>query len=278
MGLENKVIITAALTGAITPKEANPALPITPEEIAEDAYKCWKAGAAIVHLHMRDDNGLGTMDKERFKKTVDLIRERTDCDVIINCTTSGDSRASFEERMAHLEYVKPDMASYDAGSFNWMPFGIFENPPQFLEQLGLKMKELGIKPELEIFDTGFMNIVDYYVKKGVLDPPCHYQFVLGVLGGMEATVKNLVFLHDMLPEGATWSAFGIGKNHLPIMYATLALGGHIRVGLEDNIYYAKGKLATNVMLVERAVRVIREFGKEPATPDEAREILGLKKR
>lgn len=277
MVLENKVIITAALTGAITPKEANPALPITPEEIAEDAYRCWKAGAAIVHLHMRDDNGLGTMDKGIFKKTVDLIRGRTDCDVIINCTTSGDSRASFEERMAHLEYVKPDMASFDAGSFNWMPFGIFENPPQFLEQLGLKMKEVGVKPELEIFDTGFMNIVDYYVKKGVLEPPCHYQFVLGVLGGMEATVKNLVFLRDLLPEGATWSAFGIGKNHLPIMYAALALGGHIRVGLEDNIYYTKGKLATNVMLVERAVRVIREFGKEPATSDEAREILGLRK-
>lgn len=278
MVLENKVIITAALTGAITPKEANPALPITPEEIAEDAYRCWKAGASIVHLHMRDNNGLGTMDKEIFKETVDLIRDRTDCDVIINCTTSGDSRASFEERMAHLEYVKPDMASFDAGSFNWMPFGIFENPPQFLEQLGLKMKEVGVKPELEIFDTGFMNIVDYYVKKGVLEPPCHYQFVLGVLGGMDATVKNLVFLRDLLPEGATWSAFGIGKNHLPIMYATLALGGHIRVGLEDNIYYTKGKLATNVMLVERAVRVIREFGKEPATSDEAREILRLRKK
>jgi uncharacterized protein (DUF849 family) len=218
------------------------------------------------------------MDKKKFKKTVDLIREKTDCDVIINCTTSGDSRATFEERMAHLEYVKPDMASFDAGSMNWMPFGIFENPPQFLEQLGLKMKELGIKPELEIFDTGFMGIVDYYVKKEVLVPPCHYQFVLGVLGGMQATVKNLVFLRDMLPEGATWSAFGIGKHHLPIMYATLALGGHIRVGLEDNIYYSKGELATNVMLVERAVRVIREFGKEPATPDEARTILGLKKK
>lgn len=277
MGLENKVIITAALTGAMTPKELNPNIPLTPEEIAEDAYQCWKAGAAVVHLHMRDDNGLGTMDKEKFKKTIDLIKERTDCDVVINCTTSGDSKATYEERMAHLPYVKPEIASFDAGSFNWMPFGIFDNSPQFLNQLGPRMMELNIKPEFEIFDSGFMNIVKYYGKKGMVQGPFHYQFVLGVLGGMEATVKNLVYLKDMLPEGATWSAFGLGKEHLSIMYATLALGGHIRVGLEDNVYYSKGKLATNVELVERAVRVIKEFGKEPATPDEAREILGLRK-
>lgn len=277
MALENKVIITAALTGAMTPKEMNPSIPMTPEEIAEDAYQCWKAGAAVVHLHMRDDKGLGTMDKEKFKKTIALIKERTDCDVVINCTTSGDNRASYADRMAHLEYVKPELASFDAGSFNWMPFGIFDNSPQFLEPLGLKMKELGVKPELEIFDSGFMNVVKYYVKQGVLETPGHYQFVLGVLGGMEASVKNLQFLHEMLPEGATWSAFGLGKQHMPIMYATLALGGHIRVGLEDNVFYSKGILATNVMLVERVTRVIREFGKEPATPDEARQILGIKR-
>ncbi|HHV10600.1 MAG TPA: 3-keto-5-aminohexanoate cleavage protein [Clostridiales bacterium] len=275
MSLENKVIITAALTGAMTPKELNPHIPLKPEEIAEDAYQCWKAGAAVVHLHMRNDQGLGTMDKEKFKKTIDLIKERTDCDVVINCTTSGDNRAGYEERMAHLEYVKPELASFDAGSFNWMPFGIFDNAPQFLEPLGRKMKELGVKPELEIFDSGFMNIVKYYVKQGVLDTPCHYQFVLGVLGGMEASVKNLQFLYELLPEGSTWSAFGLGKQHMPILYTTLALGGHIRVGLEDNVYYSKGTLATNVMLVERAARAIREFGKEPATPEEARQILGL---
>ncbi|MFP3154733.1 3-keto-5-aminohexanoate cleavage protein [Lachnospiraceae bacterium ZAX-1] len=276
--MENKVIITAALTGAMTPKEANPNIPLTPEEIAEDAYKCWQSGAAVVHLHMRNDAGVGTMDKEKFKKTVDLIKERKDCDIVINCTTSGDNTASYEQRMAHLPYVKPEMASYDAGSFNWMPNGIFDNSPQFLNALGLKMKELGIKPEMEIFDSGFMNIVKYYVKKEVLAAPCHYQFVLGVLGGMEATVKNLQYLHDLLPEGATWSAFGLGKQHMPIMYATLALGGHLRVGLEDNIYYSQGELASNVSLVERAARVIKEYGKEPATPDEARQILNLPRK
>ncbi|MGL5437934.1 MAG: 3-keto-5-aminohexanoate cleavage protein [Lachnospiraceae bacterium] len=275
--LKNKVIISAALTGAMTPKDANPNIPLTPQEIAEDAYKCWQAGAAVVHLHMRDENGHGTMNKELFKETVDLIKQKKDCDVVINCTTSGDSRAGDEERMAHLPYVMPEMASYDAGSFNWMPGGIFENSPQFLEKLGLQMKELGIKPEIEVFDSGFINIAKYYVKKDVLLSPCHYQFVLGVLGGMDASVKNLQYLVDMLPEGSTWSAFGIGRHHLPIMYATLALGGNIRVGLEDNIYYSHGELASNVRLVERAVRVIKEFGKDVATPDEARQLLGIAK-
>ena len=275
MELKGKVIITAALTGAMTPKEMNPHIPTTPEEIAEDAYACWKAGAAVVHLHMRDEKGLGTMDKEKFKKTIELIKAKADCDVIINCTTSGDNRASYEDRMAHLPYVKPEIASFDAGSFNWMPFGIFDNSPQFLEPLGLKMKEHGIKPEFEIFDSGFMEVVKYYAKKGVLEAPYHYQFVLGVMGGMEASVKNLQFLHEMLPANSTWSAFGLGKNHLPILYTTLALGGHIRVGLEDNVYYSKGKLATNVNQVERAVRIVHEFGKEAATPDDARQILNI---
>ena len=139
------------------------------------------------------------------------------------------------------------------------------------------MKENGVKPEIEIFDSGFMNVAKYYIEKEVLVSPCHFQFVLGVLGGMEATVKNLQYLCDMLPDGSTWSAFGLGKQHMPIMYASLALGGHLRVGLEDNVYYSKGELATNVMLVERAARSIREFGKEPATPDEARQILGLER-
>lgn len=277
MSLENKVIITAALTGAMTPKDLNPNIPLTPEEIAEDAYACWKAGAAIVHLHMRDDEGLGVMDKEKFKTTIELIKAKN-CDVVINCTTSGDSRASYEDRMAHLDYVKPEIASYDAGSFNWMPFGIFDNAPQFLGPLAKKMQEIGIKPEIEVFDTGFIDVANYYIREGLIDTPAHYQFVLGVNGGMKATVKNLQFLHEMLPPGSTFAALGLGKQHMPIMYATLALGGHIRVGLEDNVMYSKGVLATNVMLVERAARAIKEFGKEVATPAETREILGLQQR
>jgi uncharacterized protein (DUF849 family) len=270
----DKVIITAALTGAMTPKDSNPHIPLTPKDIADDAYRCYKAGAAIVHLHMRDDAGRGTMDAAKFAETAELIRKK--CDVIINMTTSGEQDAPDEKRMAHL-YLKPEMASFDAGSFNWMPAGVFQNSPQFLEKLAEVMKGYGVKPEMEIFDSGFMNIADYYVKKGLVDSPVHYQFVLGVLGGIEASVENLIFLCNKLPQGATWSAFGIGRDHLKILYTAIALGGHVRVGLEDCIYYAKGQPATNEQLVVRAARIINEFQKTPATPDEAREILRIKK-
>jgi uncharacterized protein (DUF849 family) len=212
------------------------------------------------------------MDAARFEETAALIREK--CGVIINMTTSGEAGASDEKRMAHL-HLKPEMASFDAGSFNWMPAGIFENSPQFLAKLAKTIKQYQVKPEMEIFDSGFMNIVDYYVKQGLLETPVHYQFALGVLGGMEATVENLVYLHNRLPKDATWSAFGIGKNHLKILYATIALGGHVRVGLEECIYYARGQLATNEQLVARAVRLVNAFQKTPATPDEAREMLNL---
>lgn len=276
----DQVIITAALTGAVTPKAKNAHIPITPEEIAADAYACWKAGAAMVHLHMRADDGLGAMDKEKFRETIRLIRSHQDCDVIINCTSSGASAehpATDGERMAHHRELEGiEMGSYDAGTFNWMPGGVFMNSPQFLEKLGDLYIERGIKPEVEIFDAGMLGIADYFAKQGHLSTPCHYQLCLGVLGGMPATVENLVYLVRHLPENATWSAFGVGKSHLPILYAALALGGHIRVGLEDNVYLSKGVPATNVQLVERAVQAVRTFGKQPATPAQAREILGLK--
>ncbi len=272
--MSDKVIITAALTGAVTPKEKNPNVPLTPEEIAEDAYKCWKAGAAIVHIHMRDSEGQGTMDADRFEKTAALIREK--CDVVVNMTTSGDHRASDEERMKHIDRLAPEMASFDAGSFNWMPAGVFMNTPQFLDKLGRLMTEKNVKPEIEVFDSGMMDIAQYYVAQGVIKAPLHFQFVLGVLGGMGGTVKNLVYLLDKLPEGSTWSAFGVGKDHLPIMMAAIGMGGHIRVGLEDNIYYSKGRLASNEELVARAARLVKEANKEVATPAEARQILGLK--
>lgn len=276
----DRVIITAALTGAVTPKAKNPHIPLTPEEIAADAYACWKAGAAVVHLHMRADDGLGAMDKEKFRETIRLIRSYKDCDVVINCTSSGASSehpATDEERMAHHRELEGiEMGSYDAGTFNWMPGGVFMNSPQFLEKLGDLYMEKGIKPEIEIFDAGMLGIADYFVKQGHLSTPCHYQLCLGVLGGMPATVENLVYLSSRLPEGSTWSAFGVGRGHLPILFATLALGGHIRVGLEDNVYFSKGVPATNVQLVERAVQAVRTFGKQPATPAQAREILGIK--
>lgn len=277
-----KTIITAALTGAVTPRGYN--IPETPERIAEEAYECWKHGAAIVHLHMRAPDGYGAMDKERFRETVKLIRSHKDCDVVINCTSSGAAPqhpATDEERFAHhIEVPGIEMGSYDAGTFNWMPYSVFMNSPQFLEKIGVAYMEKGIKPEIEIFDAGMLGITDYYVKNKKLSSPCHYQFCLGVLGGMPATPENLQYLVNHIPSGSTWSAFGVGKGHMPILYSALALGGHLRVGLEDNVVYGFDDdgnkiMATNVMLVDRAVRAVETFGNKVATPAEAREMLGI---
>lgn len=268
-----KTIITVATTGAWPKKEQNPNVPMTPIEIAEDVYKCYKAGASIAHLHMRDENGNGTMSKEKFEETVALIREK--CDIVLNLTTSGDLDATDETRQAHLKSIQPEMASYDCGTMNWGHNTIFFNHPKFLEELGLTMQEYNVKPEIEIFDAGMVYNSLYYLKKGVLKEPLHYQFVLGAAGGTAATVENLVYLKSLIPENTTWSAFGIGKAHVSIMLATLALGGHIRVGLEDNLYFGPGVLATNEMLVKRAVNLVRESGNEVATPDEARMILNI---
>lgn len=282
----DKRIITAALTGNWGDKTNNPALPMTPEEMADAAYECWKEGAAVVHLHMRDEEGRPTMRADLFEKTIRLIREK--CDVIINITSSGGQ--SFETGMATDEArlhpfrvlqgdVKPEMGSFDCGTLNWLHKTIFENSPAFLEQLGHLMQEVGCKPELEIFDVGMVDTAKYYVKTGVLKAPCHFQLMMNAAGGMPGTIENLVYLRNQLPEGCTWSASGISKSHVPVMLAALAMGGHVRVGLEDNTYFAKGVLAeSNAQLVKRAANIIREAGFEVATPDEARDILGIPKR
>ena len=281
--MSNQVIITAALTGAGTPKELNPNLPLTPVEIAEDAYRCWQAGAAVVHLHMRDDEGRGTMDKEKFVQAIRLIRAHKDCDVVINCTSSGATRQlEPKERIGHFEDV-PDIeiGSFDSGSINWGCNAVFDNSPQFLTVLADCYQRNNVLPEIEIFDMGMLGNAKYYQKKGLLPTPAYFQCVLGVLGGMEATVENLIYLVRHLPEGSKWSAFGIGAGHLPILFASLALGcTGVRVGLEDNLIMGKNEkgekiLATNVSLVERAVGAIRAYGKQPATSAQAREILGL---
>ena len=275
MGKEKKkTVITVAPTGAWPKKKDNPNVPITPREIAEDVYKCYKAGAAVCHLHMRDDEGNGTMDKTKFEETVALIKER--CDIVINLTTSGDIVSKDETRMAHIKSIKPALASFDCGSMNWMHSGVFINHPNFLEQLGLLMQEVGTKPEVEIFDTGMIYNSLYYLKKGILKAPIHYQFVLGAAGGAAATVENLVYLKSLIPEESTWSALGIGRGHVPIMLAAVAMGGHLRVGMEDNVMFSATELAeSNAQLVERAANIIMISGNDVATPDDARKILGV---
>lgn len=275
-GLSNKRIITIAPTGAWPTKQNNPAMPMTPREIADDVYACWKAGAAVAHIHVRDDEGRPVMTLDKFSETVRLIREHKDCDIVINLTTSGSPDATDEERLQHLKVLKPDMASLDCGSMNWQHKFVAVNTPEFLDKLGRTMLENNVKPEIEVFETGMLYEALYLEKQGAVKAPIHFQFALGVPGGMPATIENLVFLVNKVPEGCTWGAVGIGKASMPVFLGTLALGGHPRVGFEDNVMYKYGELAqSNVQLVERARRIIEYAGYEAATPEEARQILGI---
>lgn len=283
--LKQKTIITAALTGAGGAKANNPNTPITPEEIAADAIACAKAGAAIVHLHMKADDGVSpSMDVEKFRRAQELIRAESD--VIINMTTSGEQNqmgdivvqgsllADDPVRNGVLT-LKPEIATLDIPTIN---FGkaIFVNSIPFITDLAEKMANQGVKPEIEIFDIGDIEQVKTLMKEGILNGNLHFQFCLGIRGGAPADPAMLVEMVRRLPEGDhTWSCFGVSTGHLPIMYTALALDGNIRVGLEDNLYYERGVLATNVSLVERAVKAVELYGNEVATPAEAREILGL---
>lgn len=270
-----KLIITAAITGSRISRETTPYIPITPEEIAQSAVECWKAGAAMVHIHVRDpQTGLGTQDVEKFRQVVDILREKTD--LILCLTTSGIPGRNLptEERLAPLD-LKPEVASFDAGSIN-LGGSVFLNSPEFLERAAEKMRTAGVKPELEIFDLGMLLTCLRMRDEGKLDEPLHFQLVLGTPWGAPATLKSLIYLHDYIPENSTWSIIGIGKGHLPMSMMAMVMGGHIRVGMEDNIYYERGILAeTNAQFVERIVRLAQDYGREVATPDVARTILKL---
>lgn len=189
--MARKTIITAAVTGAWPKKENNPNVPMTPAEICEDVYECWRAGAAIAHLHMRDDDGNGTMDHNKFRETVSLIKKNhPDCDIILNLTTSGDIYATDETRVEHIKGLKPEMASYDCGSMNWLNTALFINSPKFLEMCGNLFQECNVKPEIEAFDPGMIANAAYYLKKGVLKAPLHFQFCMGCANGIPGSVKT----------------------------------------------------------------------------------------
>ena len=271
-----KLIITAAITGSRITREITPHIPITAEEIVQSAYGCWQAGASIVHIHVRDPKtGQGTQDVEVFRRVVEPLREKTD--LILCLTTSGIPGRNLptEERLAPVD-LKPELASFDAGSIN-LGGTVFINSPEFLDRAAEKMRQMGVKPEIEIFDLGMIITALRMRDQGKLDEPLHFQFVLGTPWGAPATSKSFLHLQEHIPGNSTWSIIGIGKGHLPMSMMALAMGGHIRVGLEDNIYYAKGVLAeTNAQFVERIVRIAREYGRDVATPAEAREILSVK--
>jgi len=273
-----KLILTAAITGSRITREITPHIPLTPEEIVQSAYECWQAGAAIVHIHVRDPNtGQGTQDVEIFKQVVKPLREKTD--LILCLTTSGIPGRNLptEERLAPVD-LKPELASFDAGSIN-LGGTVFMNSPEFLDRAAEKMRESGVKPEIEIFDLGMVITSLRMRDQGKLDDPLHFQFVLGTPWGAPATPKSFLHLYEHMPDNSTWSMIGIGKGHLPMSMMALAMGGHIRVGLEDNIYYSQGVLAeTNAQFVDRIVRISREYGREIATPAEARDILSIKQK
>jgi len=279
--LNHKLIITCALCGSGTTKALSPYVPVTPDEIAEDAVKTVSAGASILHLHARDEAGNNTMETRYFTEIVAKVRKalaKSNMDAVLNLTTSG-SKFPGKMRIAHLYELLPEMCSYDPGSMNWSNSYVFLNSPGFLEKLGNTCNELGVKPECEIFDSGMLGNVDYYLKKDILKAPLHYQFVLGVSGGMPGNIDSVAHLLPKLPKGATWSITGIGKSHLPCMLIGLAAGCNgLRVGLEDNIFLSKGVLATNEQLVRRACELGKMAGREIATAKETREILGLSKK
>lgn len=295
MALTNKVIVSCCLSGAATRKEQAPTVPYTPEEIARQVVDVAKAGAAIVHIHVRKDKlaedgsveieGYKSMDLGMFTQAVELSRKycaEAGVEVLINLTTSGGEYEDIK-RLQHLGALKPDLCSFDPGTLNWANSFIFENSPRFLNKLGEEVVAQGVKPEFEVFETGQIDNVLYYSNKHNIPQPPYIQFIMGVGGAMPGTAGNLAFLVDKLPAGSPWSVSGIGKAHMPMMLAGLALGcDGLRVGLEDCVVYGyeNGKkiIGTNVMFVERAVKLIKFAGREVATVDDARDILGIKKR
>ncbi|MEF8720096.1 MAG: 3-keto-5-aminohexanoate cleavage protein [Candidatus Accumulibacter necessarius] len=270
-----KLIITAALTGAEVTREQQPALPVMPDEIAAAAEACVRAGASIVHLHARRPDGTPTQDKAVYREIIAAIRAR--CDVIIQVSTGGAVGMTPAERLAPVT-LAPEMATLSMGSVN---FGsdVFLNHPADMTVFARTMREHGVKPELEIFDSGMLTTAERWIKQGLLDPAVHVDLVLGVPGAMAATPESLMFLRAQLPAGATWTVAGIGPAQLPLGAMAILLGGHVRVGFEDNIFFRKGELAvSNAQLVARIARISHEMERPVATPDEARAILGLARR
>lgn len=270
----DKLIISVAVTGSWPTREKTPYLPITPEEIAQSAIEAWREGAAAAHIHVRDKNGKVNCDRSLYARVVELVRA-AGSDVILNLSTSGGAGAASEEDRLEVVSLRPELASFDAGTMNFND-RIFCNSPAFLERLARRMLAEGVKPEIECFDAGMIYNALRLAEKGLIEPPPFFQFVLGVKGGAPATAKQLMHLVECLPPNTPWSVCAVGPGQLPMNVLAIVLGGHARTGMEDNIYYSKGVLAeSNAQLVARLVRFAREFGRDIASPLETRKILGL---
>ena len=270
-----KLIITAAICGAEVLKEHNPAVPYTVEECVREAKSAYDAGASIIHLHVREDDGTPTQDKARFKVIIDAIREACP-EVIIQPSTGGAVGMTDDERLQPTE-LNPEMATLDCGTLDFGGDEVFFNTENTIKYFGDRMIERGIKPELEVFDKSMIEMALRMHKKGHIKSPMHFDFVMGVNGGIGGELRDFVFLRGSIPSDATYTVAGIGRYEFPLAMAAIIDGGHVRVGFEDNVYLSKGVLAkSNGELVEKVVRMAKEMGREIATPAEARAILGLK--
>jgi 3-keto-5-aminohexanoate cleavage enzyme len=268
----DKLIITVAVTGNVPTKEQNPHLPVTPQEIAETALQCQEAGASVIHIHARDQAGRPTLDPDIFADIHRRVTQRTD--LIVQISTGGRAGTDPEARAAAVRKIRPEMASLTTGSMNF-PDQVYANPFSLIEYLAGAMVESGTKPEMEIFEPGMIANALLLVDRGLAVPPLHFDFVLGIRGALPATPKNLLFLSESIPTGSTWTVAAVGRWQLPMAVLAIVVGGHVRVGLEDNLYYCRGELATNEQLVARVARIASELGRPLATPQEAREILSL---
>lgn len=275
--MRNPVIITAAVTGSITSLEMTPYLPWSHAEIVEAAVSSWRAGAAIVHLHARRQDGTPTQDRGIYESLVAAIRN-TGCDAILNLSTgSAGGRAELDERTACLE-LDPEMATLDCGSMNYGDERVFNNPFSFLRRTAERMRAKGITPEIEAFDAGMIENGRRLIAEGLIDGPGVWQLCLGVAGGAPADLSTVSHLVGRLPDGAVWSLLGVGRHQIAVNLLSLGFSGHVRTGLEDNIYYRHGELATgNAQLVSRIVRIAEEVGRPVATPAQARELLGVRR-
>ena len=291
--MSDKAILTCAVTGGHNNQAKHPDYPITPEQIANNCIDAGKAGAAIAHIHVRDpETGMRSGDPALFREVFQRIKD-SGSDILVNMTTSegarfvpgpddagvggpGTTLVQPLERLRHIEELRPDICTLDVGTFN---FGevIFVNTPEHLRIMAKRIKELGVKPELEVFEPGHIMFARRLMDEGLLDKPTMFQLCLGIPHAAPATPEILSVMKGLLPEDANWSAFGISRHEFDIVAQSAAQGGNCRVGLEDNLYLNKGEFATNVRLVERAVRIIRETGREPASSAQAAERLGIQR-
>lgn len=274
----DKVIITAAVTGSAPTKEMSPAVPYSPEEIAQAAIDCWRAGAAIAHIHVRDSQtGAPEFRLDLFREVLERIR--AECDMVVNLTTSGLHLSGREadiitERLEPVS-LRPEICSLDVGSVNFRD-KVFLNSPNWAEAAARQMQAARVKPEIEVFEVGHIDQAKDLIKKGLIDEPPWFQLCMGIKWGIAATPENLLFMQSKLPPQARWSVLGVGKYQLPMIALGVLLGGNIRVGVEDNLYLSPGVLAqSNAEMVADAVKLVRQLQRDITTPAEAREMLGL---